>query len=114
MHKKLAVQDENCTTHEQIVRFMCKINKIKQPKTEFKFLETRKFRFDFCWPDKMLALEVEGGVWTAGRHTRGSGFVKDMEKYNLATCEGWRILRFTPQQIKKNDTYTIIKNCLEA
>jgi hypothetical protein len=38
-------------------------------------------------------IEIEGAVWTNGRHTRGSGFVKDMEKYNTATAMGFKLIR---------------------
>ena len=92
---------------------LCKSFKIPSPQQEFKFMDKRKFRFDFAWIDERLAVEIEGGVWIQGRHTRGSGYVKDMEKYNLAAEAGWRVLRFTPQQIKKEETYKIIQNCLE-
>ena len=47
----------------------------------------------------MVAVEVEGGVWTGGRHTRGKGFEADCEKYNAATERGWRVLRVTPKMI---------------
>ena len=30
----------------------------------------------------------------AGRHTWGAGFLADMEKYNTATMQGYRVLRF--------------------
>lgn len=93
---------------------LCKSFRIPSPQQEFKFMHNRKFRFDFAWTDEKLAVEIEGGVWIQGRHTRGSGYVKDMEKYNLAAEAGWRVLRFTPQQIKKGETYKIIQNCLEA
>lgn len=72
-----------------------------KPEPEFRFHRTRRWRFDFCWPDKKIAVEIEGAVWIQGRHTRGSGFVKDMEKYNEAGKLGWRIFRFTPQDLKK-------------
>lgn len=91
---------------------LCKSFGIPSPEQEFKFMDKRKFRFDFAWIDEKLAVEIEGGVWIQGRHTRGSGYVKDMEKYNLAAEAGWRVLRFTPQQIKKEETYKIIQNCL--
>jgi len=65
---------------------------------EYKFHPARKWRFDYAIPKYMIAIEVEGGVWNNGRHTRGAGYIKDMEKYNEATILGWRILRYTPQQ----------------
>jgi hypothetical protein len=69
---------------------------LPEPTPEFRFHETRKWRFDFAWPDLMVAVEVEGGVWVGGRHTRGKGFLADMEKYNNAAAAGWCVLRCTP------------------
>lgn len=66
---------------------------------EHRFCE-RRWRFDFACVDLQIAIEVEGGAYTRGRHTRGSGFIADMEKYNRAAIDGWLLLRFTPQQIK--------------
>jgi very-short-patch-repair endonuclease len=66
---------------------------------EFKFHPMRKWRFDFAWPEKRVAVEIEGGVWTRGRHTRGSGYIGDMEKYNSAVEMGWRVLRYQPGKI---------------
>ena len=41
-----------------------------------------------------ILVEIEGGTWSRGRHTRGSGFSKDCEKYNTAAALGWRVFRF--------------------
>ena len=60
-----------------------------------------------------MAMEVEGGVWTGGRHTRGSGFCSDMEKYNTATEMGWRVFRFTPQQVRRLEHVPIIQEALK-
>jgi hypothetical protein len=46
-----------------------------------------------------LAVEVQGGIWTRGRHARGSGLVKEHEKLNAAAALGWRVLYCTPQQV---------------
>lgn len=68
--------------------------------SEFKFHPTRRWRFDFAWPEKKLAVEIEGGVWTGGRHTRGKGFSEDCEKYSEAAVLGWRIIRVTGDQVR--------------
>jgi very-short-patch-repair endonuclease len=87
---------------------------LPEPISEHKFLENRKFRFDFAWIDCKLAVEIEGGVWSNGRHTRGVGYVKDMEKYNLAVKNGWKVLRFTPQDLKKSETYVFISEVFKT
>lgn len=78
---------------------LCRQAGLAEPVPEFRFHPHRKWRFDYAWPLHRLALEVDGGVWTQGRHTRGSGFVGDLLKFNAATLLGWRVLRYTPQQL---------------
>jgi very-short-patch-repair endonuclease len=84
---------------------------------EYKFHETRKWRIDFYFESgqKKVALEIEGGVWSGGRHTRGSGFQKDMEKYNEMTKHGILLLRFQPKDLDSpEDIISTIKNALDA
>jgi hypothetical protein len=71
------------------------------PIQEHRFAPPRRWRFDYAWPEQMVALEVEGGAFTQGRHTRGAGYVKDMEKYNEAALRGWVVLRVTPKQLSR-------------
>jgi len=72
-----------------------------EPVEEHRFHNTRRWRFDFAWPEKMVAVECEGGTYTGGRHTRGTGFAKDCEKYNTATAMGWRVFRCTRGMLNK-------------
>ena len=67
--------------------------------TEYTFHPTRRWRFDFAHPVLKIAVEVEGGVWIKGRHTRGKGFLGDLEKYNAAVLLGWKVLRYETKQI---------------
>lgn len=67
---------------------------------EYQFHQTRKWRADFHILNTKILIEVEGGIWTNGRHTRGTGYLGDMEKYNAASKLGFTILRFSTQQVK--------------
>ena len=69
------------------------------PTPELRFDPVRRWRFDYGWPAQKVALEVDGAVWTKGRHTRGAGFMKDLEKLNAAQLAGWKVFRCTPQTI---------------
>jgi very-short-patch-repair endonuclease len=80
------------------------------PEAEFRFHPTRKFRFDFAWPEFRLGLEIDGGIWTGGRHVRPKGFLRDQEKTNLAAVEGWAVLRVTPQDFQTGAVYTTLKS----
>lgn len=82
---------------------------IPTPETEYQFHPARKWRFDYSWRDSKISVEIEGAVWVSGRHTRGSGFIGDMEKYNQAAKLGWRVFRFTPQQLKKGEAQAFMK-----
>ena len=68
--------------------------------TEFEFHPTRKWRADFHIIGHELLIEVEGGIWSNGRHTRGKGYLDDMEKYNAVQELGYRLLRFSTEQVK--------------
>lgn len=72
---------------------------VPPPEREYIFAAPRRWRFDFAWPARRVAVEAEGGVWSGGRHVRPEGFERDVEKYNCATAEGWRVLRCTRKML---------------
>lgn len=65
---------------------------------EHRFHPVRRWRFDYALPEAKVAIEIDGGLWTYGRHNRAAGYIADMEKLNAAALLGWRVLRFTPAQ----------------
>ena len=67
---------------------------------EFQFHPTRKWRADFHLKDRKILVEVEGGIWSNGRHTRGKGYIADLDKYNEATMMGYQVIRFSTEQVK--------------
>jgi very-short-patch-repair endonuclease len=81
---------------------------------EHRFHPPRRWRFDYALVEERIAIEVEGGVWTRGRHTRGAGFLKDVEKYNCAAVEGWIVIRTTPDTLIAQSTLDLIQRALET
>ena len=82
-----------------LVDYLQKHVKLTGIEPEFRFDPVRKWRFDVALPEHRVAFEIDGATWSHGRHTRGKGFIADMEKLNRATASGWRVFRFTPQQV---------------
>jgi very-short-patch-repair endonuclease len=91
---------------DELVVYMAFAN-LPEPVREYKFHPTRRWKFDFAYPDQKIAIEVEGGTWISGRHSRGSGYQADCEKYNAAVLLGWKVLRFTRAMIEGNAVETI-------
>jgi very-short-patch-repair endonuclease len=70
------------------------------PVNEFRFHPIRRWRFDHCWPDWLLAIEQDGGLFIRGGHSRGAGRLNDYEKDREAMKMGWYVGRFSPQQVR--------------
>jgi len=105
--------------------------KIPVPETEYRFAlhhvgagkEIRKrlaaaglkdWRFDFAWPDRKLAVEVEGGSFVGGRHTRGVGFREDCHKYHHAMRLGWTVYRCEGTLIRTGYAVALVEKLLQA
>jgi very-short-patch-repair endonuclease len=103
-------------TEDQARRFklLCKASGLPIPSREIRFHQTRDWRFDFAFDAERVAVEVEGGIWTQGRHTRGSGYERDMIKYNCAGLAGWLVLRVTPGELCSVETVDMVRLALLA
>ena len=70
--------------------------------TEYKFYPSRKFRADYFIKinDSGIIVELEGAIFTQGRHTRGKGYARDCAKYNFAAEMGYPVLRYNSESLK--------------
>jgi hypothetical protein len=69
---------------------------------EVRVCDDRRWKLDFAEREvrrPRLAFEIEGGIWTSGRHARGKGMQDDMDKYNRAIIEGFILFRFSSQDV---------------
>lgn len=87
-----------------LLLLQCRALKLPEPITEYRFHPVRMWRFDAAWPDYRVAVEVQGGGFVQGRHSRGPGMENDAEKAAEAILRGWRVFTATPRQIKKGQT----------
>ena len=86
----------------------------EQPEREYKFHPKRLWRFDFAWPPYQIALEIEGGTWIRGRHSRGTGMKADCEKYNAAVLMGWRVFRVTADMVTDGSALKLAEDALKT
>lgn len=77
---------------------------LPRPTREYRALPNRKYRMDFAWPDCKFALECDGSV-----HRIKARFLSDIERHNLITLAGWKVLRVGRLQIKSGQAMTWLR-----
>lgn len=76
---------------------------------EFRFHKGRQWKADFAHLGSRVLIEIEGGVWSRGRHVSPKGFLRDAEKYLTATLDGWTVIRLTSEQLTVDIARQIIE-----
>lgn len=93
----------------------CRAVGLPAPEAEVRFHPTRKWRADLLWREpRKLIVEVEGGVYVQGRHSRGVGLEADAEKYAHALLAGFPVLRVTPRQVQQGHAVNWIEGYLRS
>lgn len=90
--------------------------------SEYRFHPERKWRADFFITLAStvkygrsfaeILVEIDGGGYVAGRHSRGAGMEKDAEKQSAAAILGYRVIRATPKQVEDGRCLQWIKEAL--
>lgn len=78
-----------------------------RPEREWRFYRFRQWKFDYAWPEQLVAVELEGGIFNQGRHGRGAGIAEDSIKYNAAAFIGWAVIRITPPELRQSPVPTL-------
>ena len=101
----LALKTRFCQTlKDHNIEFVCEYYFNKQ-----KLYGKEDWHSDYYFPAANLVLENEGGVWINGGHNRGSGFIKNIDKYNALTMAGIKLLRCIPQTLNSPELLNKIK-----
>ena len=83
---------------------------------EYQAIPGRKFRFDFAFiqPEHRLLIEINGGTYSKGGHSTGTGINRDYEKNNLAVLNGWRVLSFDTKMVKSGAALEVVEKFLRG
>lgn len=93
--------------------------RLPEPDRDHRFHPTRKWAFDFAWsaprsyPPAPIAVEIEGGTWIQGGHSRGKGYEEDCEKYAEALILGWRVLRVTTDMVEDGRAIALLRRLFD-
>lgn len=90
----------------------CRYALLPIPVAEYQFHPVRRWRFDWAFVAQRLAVEVNGGAFIAGRHTRGAGFEKDAEKLSEAAIYGWRVIHVLPKHVRNGLALEFVRRAL--
>lgn len=109
--RKVALKRGRKELHAHIAhqfRLLCKAHHLPMPTTEYRFDPDRRWRFDYAWIPERVALEVDGGIFVRGAHTRGARILKTHEKLNRAAALNWRVLYRVPDNLATDDTLDLL------
>jgi hypothetical protein len=94
---------------------------------EYRFHPRRRWRADFIVLEQPcgspgttcvdhgptdILVEIDGGAFIGGRHSRGQGVANDAEKQSAAAILGYRVIRATPAQVADGSCLSWIQQAL--
>ena len=94
---------------ENLLLHQIRCLKLPKPQRNYKFHPTRKLELDFAWPDLMLAVEVQGGTYSGGKHARGVGYTNDCRKMGEAMALGWVIYWCDTVLVRNGEAIQVIE-----
>ena len=98
---------------EDMLALHMMLSGLPAPERQYPFAKPeRRWQADFAWPDQRLIVEVDGGLWTGGGHSTGTGRMRDMERDNWCVLHGWRVLRFSTAQARDGSAIPVIEAAL--
>lgn len=70
-------------------------------KRQHRITTNRRWRCDFFLDKLNTIVEIEGGQFIKGGHNSISGLLSDIEKYNVISMFGFKLIRFTTIHFEK-------------
>jgi very-short-patch-repair endonuclease len=97
---------------EQTLARQCQADGLTDFEQEYRFDAMRRYRLDLAFPKERVGIEINGGIWHGKAHSAPMMILRDMDKANLLVLSGWRVLRYTPAQVKCGEAIEGLKTLL--
>lgn len=94
--------------YHAVVCALCRVHGWPEPVAERALIPGRRFRCDLVWESARTVVEVNGGAFIGGRHSRGMGQIKDWEKLNLLALDGWKVIQVSPKQVTNGELVRLL------
>ncbi len=91
----------------------CAMVGLPTPTAEWRFHSARRWRWDLAWIAELLAVEVDGGIHSGGRHTRGKGWEGDVRKIEAGRALGWQVIRVSPGMVRSGEALQFVERALK-
>lgn len=75
--------------------------------------DMQDWRYDFFFADYDLAVELNGGNWSGGRHTRPQALQSEYRKINAAALLGHTLLIFDTGMVKSGEAVQRVKAIID-
>jgi hypothetical protein len=97
---------------ESLFRVLVLTSALPAPLTQVPIADGRDVlcRVDFCWPQERLVVELDGFAF----HSDRQAFRQDRQRMNALERLGWRVLRFTWEDVVGRPAYVLalVRQCL--
>lgn len=96
----------------EVLARACRLQGVEGPRIGYCWQRERRWTFDLAWPDRRVAVVLDGGSRIGGRVVYGAGWIRDAQRLNEAAVEGWLVLRVTQAQVEDGSAARLIARAL--
>jgi len=116
--RKRRARGERARMAEEELGFQLKAHGLPLGVTQFQAAKHlgRKFSWDRGWPQFMVLMEIQGGIFKrgGGAHSHPLNILRDIEKQRYAALLGYFVVPVTTDEVRKGEALQWIVRVFEA